>query len=89
MTWQSLGWIALAAILLICIGLLLGATWTTQALQPKLRQRAEERRRLNEEWAAARATRRHGQICPYCDYPLTEADWYGEQTIVEDPSDDD
>jgi hypothetical protein len=89
MTRQILGWIMLAAVLLILIGLLLGATWTTQALQSNLRHRAEERRRLNEEWAAVRATRHYGQACPYCAYPLTDQDWYGEESIVEEPSDDD
>lgn len=38
--------IMVVAILLVCVGLLLGASWTTQALQPKLRHQAEERRRL-------------------------------------------
>jgi len=77
-----LGWILLGAALLVCLGLLLGATWTTQALQSQLRQQAEERRRLNEEWVAVRTTRRQGEKCPRCGYPLPDQDWYIEQTLA-------
>jgi hypothetical protein len=38
--------------------MLLGTTWTVQALQPTLRRQAEECRRLNEEWLALRTDRR-------------------------------
>jgi uncharacterized paraquat-inducible protein A len=55
---------------LLCLGLLLGASWSIQTLQPKLRQQAEERRRLNEEWAAVRATRQQRLHCPRCSSPL-------------------
>ncbi len=48
----------LVAVLLVCLGLLLGATWTIQAMQYRLRRQAEERRRLNAEWAALRTARR-------------------------------
>lgn len=76
----------LAAVLLVCLGLLLGTAWTTQALQPKLRHQAEERRRLNEEWLALRAVRqRHGE-CPSCGGPLH---WHSAPTVVEDRPDDD
>jgi hypothetical protein len=44
----------LSGVLLVCLGLLLGMTWTIQALQARLRRQAEERRRLNEEWLAIR-----------------------------------
>jgi hypothetical protein len=66
----------LAGVLLVCLGLLLGATWTTQALQPRLRHQAEERRRLNEEWAAVRTARRQQGQCPRCGVPLSGHDWY-------------
>ncbi|MDQ4032541.1 MAG: hypothetical protein M3332_09840 [Actinomycetota bacterium] len=52
----------LGAVLLICLGLLLGTTWTPQALQPKLRRQAEERRRLNEEWVAVCTAPAAGQV---------------------------
>lgn len=66
----------LSAVLLVCLGLLLGASWTTQALQPNLRRQAEERRRLNAEWSAVRTARRQRDKCPRCGGPLSERDWY-------------
>jgi hypothetical protein len=88
-TRQVLGWVLLAAALLVLLGLLLGWAWTNQALQPKLRRQAEERRRLNEEWLAVRAARRQQAECPRCASPLSEQDWYYAPTLVEDPPDDD
>lgn len=79
----------LSAILLVCLGVLLGATWTIEALQPKLRRRAQERRRLNEEWFAVRTARRQRRECPRCGALLTERNWYLAPTIVEDLQDDD
>ncbi|MGH3870605.1 MAG: hypothetical protein ACRDSR_03655 [Pseudonocardiaceae bacterium] len=64
----------LGAILLVCLGLLLGSTWTVEALQPKLRRQAEERRRLNEEWSAIRMARQRRGVCPRCRSPLSERD---------------
>lgn len=72
------------SVLLVCLGMLLGTTWTTQALQPKLRRQAEERRRLNEEWAMLRTARRQRSGCPRCASPLPEWDWYYVPTITED-----
>ena len=79
----------LGAVLLVCFGLLLGWSWTIQAVQRKLRQQAEERRRLNEEWSAVRAARRQRGTCPRCASPLSERDWYFAPTLVERPGDDD
>ncbi len=79
----------LGAALLVCLGLLFGATWTVQALQHKLRQLAAERRRLNEEWSAVRTARRQRGECPRCAGPLSERDWFYAPVAVEDPSDDD
>jgi hypothetical protein len=46
------------AVVLVCIGALLGANWTARILQPRLdrraAQQAEERRMLAKEWAALR-----------------------------------
>ncbi|HEV7831183.1 MAG TPA: hypothetical protein VGP04_20540 [Pseudonocardiaceae bacterium] len=67
-----MGLTALAAVLLVCLGLLLGVTWTAQALQHKHRQLAEERRWLNEQWLMIRTARRlgldepHGQAGTRC-----------------------
>jgi uncharacterized paraquat-inducible protein A len=81
----------LGAVLLVFLGLLLGAAWTTQVLQPKLHLQAEERRKLNEEWEAIHATRRQRSRCPRCASPVTERDWQrGQtQTLVEVASEDD
>ena len=89
MTPETLGWLLMVAALLVLLGLLLGWAWTNQALQPKLRRQAEERRRLNEEWLAVRAARRQQTECPRCASPLSEQDWYYAPTLVEDPPDDD
>ncbi|MGH3768848.1 MAG: hypothetical protein ACRDS0_08790 [Pseudonocardiaceae bacterium] len=74
-----------AAILLVCIGALLGATCTTRVLQPRLHQRArqhaEERRMLAKEWAALRP--HHGE-CPRCSNPLSEWDDHLAPTVVPD-----
>jgi len=74
--------------LLVCLGLLLGTTWTIQALQPKLRRQAMERRRLDEEWSAVRTTRLQWEKCPRCGSPLSDQDWCSASTIVEDRPDD-
>jgi hypothetical protein len=79
----------LSAVLLICLGLLLGSSWTIQALQPKLHHQAEERRRLNEEWSAVRTAHRQRSHCPHCGSPLSEQDWYFAPTSVEERQDDD
>ena len=75
--------------LLICLGLLLGASWTGQLLQSEFRRRAEERRKLNEEWQEVRTARQRSQ-CPRCRTPLSEQDFYLKTTVVEElPYDDD
>jgi hypothetical protein len=84
MTIQVLG-----AVLLVCLGLLLGSSWTIQAVQLKLRQQAEERRRLNEEWAAVRTARRQRGKCPRCGSPLSEQDWYFTPTLAKERPHDD
>ena len=79
----------LGAVLLVCLGLLLGSSWTIQAVQPKLRRQAEERRRLNEEWSAVRTALRQRGGCPRCASQLSEQDWYYAPTLVEERPDDD
>jgi type II secretory pathway pseudopilin PulG len=81
-----LGWLLLGAVLLVWLGLLLGAAWSTSAFQSKLGQQAEERRRLNEEWSAVRTARRQRGACPRCATPLSKQDLY---FVAEDPADDD
>ncbi len=89
MSWLELSWILLGALLLVLFGLLLGTTWTTQAIQPKLRQQANERRRLNDEWMALRAARQQIRECPRCGYRFTERGPYFASTLTEGPQDDD
>jgi hypothetical protein len=79
----------LGSLLLICLGLLLGATWTIQAVQPKLDRQAEERRRLNEEWATIYSIRRQRARCARCGSLQAEVGLYFEQTPIEDWPDDD
>ncbi|MGH3695229.1 MAG: hypothetical protein ACRDRX_14805 [Pseudonocardiaceae bacterium] len=86
---QVFGGVLFGAAMLILLGLLLGWAWTNQAMQPKLRKQAEERRRLNEEWLAVQTARRQRSKCPRCASPLSDKDWYYVPTLVEDPPDDD
>ena len=67
--------LVLSGVLLVCLGLLLGTSWTTQVMQSELRRQAAERRRLNEEWAAVRAARQQWDECPHCGSLLFERDW--------------
>lgn len=89
MTREVFGWILLGAALLVLLGLLLGWAWTNQALQPKLRKQAEERRRLNAEWTAIRTARKRQGECPRCASRLSEQDWYYAPVLLEDPPDPD
>lgn len=72
----------------LCIGVLLGTAWTAQALQPKLRRLAKERRKLNAEWQALREVRQSVQLvaCPRCGCPLREETSY---TKEDEPDGDD
>jgi hypothetical protein len=80
---------ALSAVLLVCLGLLLGATWTVQALQHKLRRQAEERRRLNAEWVAIHTAHQQRVKCPHCESSLSTWDWFVAPVDMEDEPDDD
>jgi hypothetical protein len=79
----------LGSLLLICLGLLLGTTWTIQAVQPKLDRQAEERRRLNEEWATVCSIRRQHARCARCGFLQADVDLHFEQAPIEDLPDDD
>lgn len=50
--------LALGALMLLCFGALLGASWTTQVLGGVSRRHAAERRMLNEGWRALEDARR-------------------------------
>ena len=83
------GLILLVAGLAVGFGLLLGTTWTIQAMQPRLRRQAQERRQLNEEWVAIRFARQQQGRCPYCALWLAEYAQNLMQAPAEDPPDDD
>jgi hypothetical protein len=79
----------LGVAVLLCVGGLLGTSWTSRTLAAKFRQLAGERRRLNEGLLAIRTARRQEGECPRCACPLSEWDWYPEPTVVEERSYDD
>jgi len=66
----------LGGLMLICLGLLLGSSWTVQALETKLQRQAEERHKLNEEWLAIRAARQLQGKCARCENRLFEQRWH-------------
>lgn len=75
--------------LLLCVGLLLGSTWTIQVVRPKLDRQAEERRRLNDEWAMIYSIRQQQARCKRCGSLQAEVGLYFEQAPIEDMPDDD
>ncbi|MGH3902422.1 MAG: hypothetical protein ACRDTA_30040 [Pseudonocardiaceae bacterium] len=88
MTW-GLTWDVLGGTVLLGLGMLLGTSWTTLTLKPKLRRQAEERRRLNEEWSALRTARRQRSESSQGASPQAERDWYIARPVAEDLRDDD
>ncbi|MGH3796430.1 MAG: hypothetical protein ACRDSP_16240 [Pseudonocardiaceae bacterium] len=81
--------LVVSAILLVCLGLLLGAAWTTQALQLKFREYAKERRRLDEEWRAMLATRSQwAQRQRYGSMPPEQDEQYAPTGAGDQPDDD-
>ncbi len=72
------------ALLVGCLGVLVGSTWTTQALEGHFRHHAAERRRLNDEWSALGAVRDQHRWCPRCDGALRR-----EPALVGGPEDQD
>jgi predicted nucleic acid-binding Zn ribbon protein len=73
------------AVLLVCIGALVGAICTAQVLQPRLQQRADqqaaERHMLAKEWAAIHGQRHH---CPHCTNPPSAGDESFASTVAQD-----
>ena len=71
-----------AAVVLICIGALLGATCSRRLLERRLdqeaNQQAEERRMLAKEWAAIH--QRRGE-CPRCSDPLPKPRRFTSRTV--------
>lgn len=74
-----------AAGLLLCLGALVGSSWTVQGMRRHLRRNAAERHDLNEKLRALRHARRcwlcghrmaYSTCCCHSE-PLTESDWVG------------
>jgi hypothetical protein len=72
----SISILVVGAVLLICLGMLLGTSWTVNFQHRKFRQQADERRRFNEEWSVVYAARRKRDECPRCAAPLSEETGY-------------
>jgi hypothetical protein len=74
-----------AGILLLGIGTLLGAMWTSRVVHSRLHQeaneQAEERRILAKEWETIR---RQQSRCPRCTSPLPAQDRDPASAIVQD-----
>jgi hypothetical protein len=68
---------AVVLILLGCLflGMLLGTTFTVQAIRPEFRRQAHERRRLDAEWHAIQQAEQVAQPewCPRCGHRLAQA----------------
>jgi len=84
---------ALGLILLGClfVGMLLGTTFTVQAIRPEFRRQAEERRRLDAEWRVIRQVQQVVQPrwCPRCGHLMAQAASYAAvEPVEEEPNDD-
>ncbi len=77
--------LALCAVVLLCVGALVGSSWTVGGLRRRLRRNIAERHDLSAKVLALR----HGRQCWLCGHrmayntccchsePLTESDWVG------------
>lgn len=62
-------WVAsLGGLLLLCLGMLVGASWADQVLDRRYRRLAIARRELNEWRDTLRETNQH---CVWCGNPIT------------------
>lgn len=76
--------LVLGAVLVLCLGMLLGSSWTLQGARRRLRLNAAERRDLNAKIRTLREARQCWQ-CGHrlayatccCHDTLSEADWVG------------
>jgi hypothetical protein len=70
--------LAVGAVVLLGLGALLGASWTTQIMGGVSRRHAAERRRLNDAWRAledARSARGEPTHCARCHQRLSRSTW--------------
>jgi hypothetical protein len=80
---------ALILLACLCVGMLLGTTFTVQAIRPEFRRQARERRRLNAEWQAIQQAEQLIQPtrCPRCGHLVAQAALY--DAVEEEPDFDD
>ena len=85
-----IGLLATGAIMLLCLGALLGASWTTQVMGGVSRRHAAERRKLNEGWRALEIARRTaGEPLLYARYRKpSESSWLLVVPATVDEEDD-
>lgn|GEM_PF-6935839 len=79
------------AVVLVCIGGLVGAAWTTQLMGNVSRRHAEQRRALNAGWQALEDARRAGgesAYCARCHQALSESSWRLVAPALTDEEDD-
>jgi hypothetical protein len=87
--------LVLGAVMLLCFGALLGASWTTQVLGGVSRRHAAERRMLNEGWRALEDARRgpgrtpsEPVYCARCHQRVSESSWLLAVPALTDEEDD-
>ena len=81
--------LVVGSVVLVSVGGLIGATWTTQVLGGVSRRHAAERRSLNHGWRAlenARRARGDTVHCAQCHQRLSESSW---MLVGQPPEDDD
>ena len=79
------------AVLMLCIGALVGASWTTQVMAGVSRRHATERRFLNESRQALEAAKqaRGGPVhCDHCRRELSGSRWLVVVAAQADEEDD-
>lgn len=85
------GLLLVGAVVLLCLGGLVGASWTTQIMGGLSRRHAVERRSLNDGWRALQAAKRNrGEpvYCARCHRELSESSWLLVAPGTNDEEDD-
>ena len=70
--------LAVGTVVLFCVGGLVGAAWTTQAMGSVSRRHAAERRTLNDGWRALADARQASGApvhCARCHRHVSESSW--------------
>lgn len=86
-----MGLLVAGAVVLVCLGGLVGATWTTQIMGNVSRRHAAQRRSLNDGWLAledARRARGESAYCARCHLELSESSWRLVSQALNEEEDD-